>query len=244
MVLASASEIFSRAGPAVANLTVKMRKVLLGFALLAASAAHAENWSVGAGAGPFIFGHLVERTVTLHNEGGSATIKSVLSAETRAGAAADLEYDFSKVLGARLEVSWTDAPLRIKSTSGDQGTSIDAGHVNVTTIVLPLVFRLNPNGSFRFDIFGGPAYALYNINRDTTPGSSLPFFEGTRGQWGGAGAVGVEWWWSKRFALDWQAEYIVTSSPFHIEDFGSSAQGIHIPKPRNGHTTIGIRYRF
>lgn len=221
-----------------------MRTLFVGFALLAASTAYADHWSFGAGAGPFIFGHFVERTLTIANETGSATTKSVLSAETRVGATGNVEYDFSKVLAARLEVSWTDSPLRIKSTSGDTGTSIDAGHVNVTTIVLPLVFRLNPNGSFHFDILGGPAYSLYNVHRDTTPAASLPFFEGTRGQWGGAGAVGVEWWWSKRFAAEWQAEYVVTSSPFHIEDFGTSAKGIHIPKPRNGHTTIGIRYRF
>ena len=67
--------------------------------------------------------------------------------------------------------------------------------------MLPLVFRLNPNGSLHFDILGGPAYSLYNVRRGPTPSASLPFF-------------------------------------------GSSAQGIHIPKPRNGHTTIGIRYRF
>ena len=235
---------FFRAGAAVANLTAKMRKALVVFALLAASAAHAEDWSIGAGAGPFIFGHFVERTVTIHNEGGSATIKSVLSAETRVGLTANVEYDFNKRLAVRLEASWIESPLRIKSSSGDQGTSIDAGHMNATTFVVPFVFRINPNGAFRFDIIGGPAYALYNVKRDTTPATSLPFFEGTRGQWGGAGAVGVEWWWSKRFAAEWQAEYIVTSSPFREDDFGSSAQGIHIPKPRNGHTTIGIRYRF
>jgi outer membrane protein with beta-barrel domain len=221
-----------------------MRTALVGFALLAASAAHAENWSLGAGVGPFIFGHFVERTISLSNGTGSATTKSVLSAETRAGLSGNIEYDFNKRLAARLEVSWIESPLRIKSTSGDQGTSIDAGHMNMTTFVVPLVFRINPNGALRFDILGGPAYALYNVQRDTTPSSPLPFFEGTRGQWGGAGAVGVEWWWSRRFAVEWQAEYIVTSSPFRIEDFGSSAKGIHIPKPRNGHTTIGIRYRF
>ena len=97
-----------------------MRNALVGLALLAASAAHAESWSIGAGAGPFIFGHFVERTNTLSNGTGSATTKSVLSAETRAGASGNIEVDINKVFAARLEVSWTDSPLRIKSTSGSR----------------------------------------------------------------------------------------------------------------------------
>jgi len=144
----------------------------------------------------------------------------------------------------RLEATWVRSPLRIKSKSGDQGTSIDAGRMNLTTFVVPVVFRINPNGALRFAVMGGPAYAFYNIHRQASSGASLPFFAGTRGQWGGAGAVGVEWWWRRSFAVEWQAEEIVTSSPFRAADFGAAAQGIHIPKPQNGHTTIGIRYRF
>ncbi len=29
-----------------------------------------------------------------------------------------------------------------------------------------------------------------------------------------------------------------------IEDIARSGKGVHVPKPQNGHTTIGIRYRF
>jgi outer membrane protein with beta-barrel domain len=221
-----------------------MRKALLLASVFAAASAHAQSWSVGAGAGPFIFGRFVERSVTLHNETGSATTQTRLSAETRAGVEADVERDLGSRFALRLEATWVQSPLRIKSKSGDQGTSIDAGHMNTTALVLPLVIRINPNGAFRFHVMGGPAYAFYNVHRRAAGGGSLSFFEGTRAQWGGAGAVGAEWWWNRQLAVEWQAEAIVTSSPFRADDFGVAAQGIHIPKPRNGHTTIGIRYRF
>lgn len=221
-----------------------MRKALLTLAVLAASSAHAESWSIGGGVGPFVFGRFVERTVTLNNGTSSATTTTRLSAETRAGAGANIEAPLNRRFAVRLEATWVRSPLRIKSKSGDQGTSIDAGRLNLTTFVVPVVFRINPNGSFRFDVMGGPAYAFYDIHRQTSSGASLSFFEGTRAQWGGAGAVGVEWWWRQSFAVEWQAEEIVTSSPFRAADFGAAAQGIHIPKPRNGHTMIGIRYRF
>ena len=221
-----------------------MQKTLLALAVLAAASAHAQSWSIGGGVGPFVFGRFVERSFTLNNGTSSATTTTRLSAETRAGVEANIEAALNRRFAVRLEGTWVRSPLRIKSKSGDQGTSFDAGRMNLTTLVLPLVFRINPNGSFRFDVMGGPAYALYNIHRQTSSGASLPFFEGTRGRPGGAGAVGVEWWWRQSFAVEWQAEEIVTSSPFRATDFGTAAQGIHIPKPRNGHTTIGIRYRF
>ena len=220
-----------------------MRTALFVFLLFAASSACAESWSIGVGAGPFIFGRFVERSVTLHNETGSATTQTRLSAETRAGIEGDIERDLSRRFSIRIEGTWVQSPLRIKSKSGDQGTSIDAGHLNLTTLVVPLVFRINPNGALRFHVMGGPAYAFYNIHRRAAAGTTLSFFEGTRAQWGGAGAVGVGWWWHN-FGVEWQAQEIVTSSPLRAGDFGVAAQGIHIPKPRNGHTTIGIRYRF
>ena len=220
-----------------------MRRILAVFAFVA-SAAHAESWSIGGGTGPFIFGHFVERSITLNNGSGSATTRTRLSAETRAGVEADLERDIGRRFAIRIEGTWVQAPLRIKSASGDQGTSIDAGHLNLTTIVVPLVFHINPNGALRFNVMGGPAYAFYNVHRRDAAGTTFSFFQGTREQWGGAGAVGVEWWWMRNFGVEWQAQAIVTSSPFRTADFGTAAQGIHIPKPRNGHTTIGIRYRF
>ena len=221
-----------------------MRKILLVLAIPVAVSARAENWSVGAEAGPFIFGHFVERSVTLNNGTSSATTRTVLSAETRVGIGGDIQHDFDRRFAIGLEGTWVHAPLRIKSSSGDQGTSFDAGTMNLTTLVVPFVIRINPNGAVRFHVAGGPAYAFYNLHRRAGSGTSLSFFEGTRGQWGGAGAVGAEWWWRRNFGLQWQAQYIITSSPFRADDFGAAAQGIHIPKPRNGHTAIGIRYRF
>jgi len=220
-----------------------MRKAALLFALIATPLC-AEDWSIGGGVGPFIFGHFVERSVRLGTETGGATNHTRLSAGTRAGVAADVERDLNRWLALRLEASWAGAPLRIKSASGDQGTNIDAGRLNLTTIVLPLVIRINPNGAFRFHVMGGPAYAFYNLHARAGSGATIPFFEGTREVWGGAGAVGAAWYLHRNFAVEWQAEYIVTSSPFRKEDFAPITQGISIPKPRNAHTTIGLRYRF
>jgi outer membrane protein with beta-barrel domain len=240
------AEIFSSAGVPVAILTAVVQKTLLVIALAAAASAplRAQSWSVGGGAGPFIFGRFVERTVTINTETGSATTHSRLSAETRAGGEADIERGLNRWLALRLEGTWTRSPLRIKSATGDQGVTIDAGRLNLTTLTLPLVIRFNPNSALRFHVLGGPAYAMYNVHRRAAGGETLPLFEGTRGRWGGAGAVGAEWWWTKDFAVEWQAQEILTSSPFRIDDFAPASQGIHIPKPRNGHTTIGIRYRF
>lgn len=222
-----------------------MRYARLSFALLAfvSTSGRAEIWSIGGGIGPFIFGHFVERTVSIRNETGTATTTSRLSAETRPGIAADVERDLTRRLAIRLEATWNRSPLRIKSRTGDQGATIESGHLNLTTFVLPLVVRINPNGALRFDVMGGPAYAFYTVHVRSS-GSALPLFAGTRARWGGAGAVGVAWWWRSNFGVEWQAQEIVTSSPFGVEDFAPVSQGIHIPKPRNGHTTVGIRYRF
>jgi hypothetical protein len=240
------SVIFASAGSIVANLTATVRKTLLAisFAIATSTAASAESWSVGAATGPFIFGTFAERTVTINTETGTATAKSRLSAATRAGAMGDVQLDFNDRWAARLEATWTQAPLRLKSSGGSQGVTIDAGHVNVTTFVAPLILHINPHGAFRFEIEGGPAYALYNVHRRAGAGISSPLFEGTRGRLGGAAGVGVAWWWTPRFAAEWRAQDIVTSSPFRETDIIPSGQGVHIPKPQNGHTTVGIRYRF
>jgi len=223
-----------------------MQKTFLALAVLAISwtTARGEAWSLGVATGPFIFGHFVERAVTINNETGSATTKSRLSAATRAGAAVDIERNLNDWLAVRLEGTWTRAPLRIKSKSGDQGVTIDAGNVSVTTFVVPLVVQFNRKGALRFQVMGGPAYALYDVHRRAGGGTTLALFDATRARWGGAGAVGVAWWWNSRFAVEWKAQEIITASPFRVSDIASSPQSIRIPKPRNAHTTIGIRYRF
>jgi hypothetical protein len=90
----------------------------------------------------------------------------------------------------------------------------------------------------------GPAYARYRIDHRTSGGATLPLFEGARGRWGGAVGVGAGWWWSERFGVEWQAEDIVTGSPFRVQDLAASSRGVRIPRPQNGYTTVGIRYRL
>src|SRR5207249_304625 len=147
---------------------------------------------------------------------------------TRAGAAINVERQLNEWLAVRLEGTWTRAPLRIKSKSGDQGVTIAAGRLNVTTLVVPLVVQLNRKGALRFQVMGGPAYALYDVHRRAGSGTTLALFEGTRSRWGGAGAVGAVWWWNSRFAVEWQAQEIITASPFRVADVASSPQGIRI----------------
>ena len=203
----------------------------------------AQNWSVGGGLGPFVFGRFAERTVVINTETGSAKTTSRLSAATRPGASADIERNLNERFAVRLEAAWVHAPLRLKSLGGGTGVTIDSGRMNLTTFVAPLILRLNPRGTFRFYLMAGPAYALYNVGRSTGAGT-LPLFQGTRGRLGGAAGGGVGGWWSNRFGVEWQIADIITSSPFRREDIAATSQGVHIPKPQNGHTTLGIRYRF
>src|SRR5207237_2869369 len=147
---------------------------------------------------------------------------------TRAGLAVDIERSLGDRFALRLEGTWTRAPLRIKAASGGQGVNIDAGKINVTALAAPLIFRINPRGAFRFELLGGPAYALYDVHRRAAGGVTAPLFQGTRGRMGGAGGVGAAWWWSDRFAVEWQAEDIVTGSPFRATDITPSGQGVHI----------------
>jgi len=211
--------------------------------LLATPAAHAQNWSVGIGTGPFVFGRFVERTSTVGTEQGTTTITSRLSAATRPGVDADLERDFGRWLGVRVGAAWTYAPLRIKSGSGSTGATIDAGHIGVTTFVVPLVVNLN-RGAFRFHVMGGPAYALYHGNARAGGGTSFPIFSGTRGRAGGMAGAGAAWWWSHRFGVEGEVSDTVTASPFRVEDIAATGKGVKILRPQNVHTTVGIRYRF
>jgi len=222
-----------------------MWKSLQALVMLSAlpSGLFAESWSLGAGTGPFIFGHFAERTTPIATETGSATITSHLSAATRAGATVDLEREVNDRWALRLEGDWTRAPMRVKS-GGGQGVTFDAGTVNLTTLVAPVVLRINPHGALRFHLMAGPAYAFYTVHNRGGGGQTFSLFNGTRGRWGGAAGGGVEWWWSRRFAVEWEAQDIVTGSPFRPDDIAPSPKGVHIPRPQNGHTTIGIRYRF
>lgn len=213
-----------------------MRKILPAAAvsLVLTTSALADGWSLGAGIGPFVFGNFAERTATIVTEDGQLTSTSRLSAATRPGATADLERSFSERVAMRLEASWTRAPLKIKSRGGS-GVAFDAGHAGIITVALPLVFTINPHGTFRFHLAAGPAYGLYEMDE---------LFNGTRGRWGGMAGGGVAWWLSDRFAIEGEANDLVTASPLRKSDFASGFGAVKIPKTHNVHTTAGIRYRF
>lgn len=214
----------------------------LALSLLAATSASAQNWSLGVGTGPFVFGKFVEKTSVIGTELGTTTSTSQLSAATRPGIDADLERDFGRWLGVRVGAAWTYAPLRIKG-SGGNGLTIDAGHIGVTTVSVPLVVNLN-RGSFRVHLMAGPAYAFYHGNARGGGGAGFPLFAGTRGRAGGMAGGGVAWWWSNRFGLEGEISDTVTASPFRLQDVTPSAKGVRIVRPENVHTTVGIRYRF
>ena len=203
----------------------------------------AQNWSASIGSGPFVFGHFAERKVTIGNEGGGSTTTSRLSAATRIGLSGDIERNFGRWLAVRLEVAGTRAPLSIKSSSSSSAITLDAGHISVTTLSLPLVVHLN-GGAFRFHALAGPAYGMYDMNRQNSSTAGVPLFEGTRGRWGAALGFGAAWWWSPRFGVEWQVEDIATESPLHVSDVAASSKGVKIMKTHNGHTSLGIRYRF
>lgn len=223
----------------------KSLAVLPVLSLFCAMPAAARNWSFGAGTGPFVFGDFVRRTLLTGNEGASGTQTTRLSAKTRVGLSADLERDLGgDRFAIRLEGTFTQAPIAIKGSTSN-GVALDAGKINVTTFQTPIVLRLNPRGAIRFHIMGGPAYAEYNIRRRTNASGTLPPFTGTRGRWGAALGGGVGWYWSKNFGVEGQITDITTTSPFKRTDFSTGGfSHIEIPRTRNVHTTVGIRYRF
>jgi hypothetical protein len=223
-----------------------MRKILLLAIFVSSSSlpgALAADWSLGAGTGPFVFGHFVERSTRIATDAGQSTIRTRLSAATRPGGAADVERSLNDRFAVRLDASWTRAPLKVKSDGGG-GISFDAGDANVTTFALPLVVRINRHGSFRFHLAAGPAYAFYTMKGRAGGGGTLPLFDGTRRRWGGMAGGGVAWWLSDRFAVEGKVSDTVTASPFRRSDFGATFGGVKIPETHNVHSTVGIRYRF
>ena len=204
----------------------------------------AQNWSVGVGSGPFVFGDFLERSVRIGNgEGDPAAVTLVLSASTRAGLAVDLERSFSDRWAVRLEGTFTNAPLRLEQEGvGGDGSDLDGGDLDVATFMLPVVFRINPRGALRFHVHAGPALAFYRGNAPDIAGAE-PVFEGTQEQWGIAYGGGAAWWLSERLAIEGNLTDIVTSSPFDREDFANATR-VDIPRPHNVHTTVGVRWLF
>jgi hypothetical protein len=219
-----------------------MKKILPLLALLAlvSTPLPAQDWSFGAATGPFVFGRFQERTLRVANEVGTSIDKTHLSAATRPGLSLDLERSLGNRFAVRFEGAFTEAPLAVRD-EGNGGPSLDAGKLDVATWTVPLVFRINPNGTFRFYLLAGPALANYRL-RNRTSGSAI--FSGTRSRFGGAAGGGLSWWLSNRFAVEGQLTDIYTASPLERTDFPATATGITIKKPHNVHTTIGLRWRF
>lgn len=165
-----------------------------------------------------------------------------LSAATRAGATFDIQRDFAPRWGVRLEGTFAHAPLSVKEKGTNDETPIDAGEMDVTTVMLPLVFRINPRGALRFHIMGGPAYAMYKVSGRANV-SGIALLDETRNRWGFAAGAGAAWWVSDHFAVEGNAVDISTSSPFEREDF-PDVPGFQIPRPHNVHTTLGVRWKF
>lgn len=212
-------------------------------ACLLALPAGAQQWSIGVGSGAFVFGDFVERRLRPASGAGSAgTVTMVLTAETSAGLAVDIERQFAPRWAVRLEGAFTSSNLAVGEQGDSDSVTIDAGEMDVITVAVPLVFRINPRGAFRFHIMGGPAYASYRIGGRSNVSGIVPIAE-TRSEWGIVGGGGVAWWVSDRFAIEGNITDIATSSPFDREDF-PDVPGFNIPKPHNVHTTVGARWRF
>lgn len=220
-----------------------MRNPLPAIAALAilSTPAVAQQWSVGVATGPFVFGDLAERTVRAAGGGPGNVSHLTLTAKIRPGIAADIERELNERFMVRLEGTFTSSPLAIES--GNAKVGIDAGKLDVSSWTVPLMIRLNPHGTFRFHVGGGPAYAIYHIRRRAGTGGGITPFRGTRSRFGGAAAAGVEWSLSERLAIEGEVQYIRTSSPFRESDF-VAPELMHIPQPQHTHTTAGVRWRF
>ena len=213
-------------------------------ALLLASALplSAQNWSVGVGSGAFVFGDFVERKILLISGQPQEDPQTLtLSAATRPGLSVDIERSLSDRWAIRLEGAFTNTSLAVED-SDDEGVHIDSGELDVTTFMLPIVFRINRGGALRFHLMGGPAHAIYRFSGPTNA-SGIAVADMTRSEWGAAAGLGAAWHISDRFAVEGAISDIVTTSPFERDDF-PDVPGFTIPKPHNVHTTLGVRWSF
>jgi hypothetical protein len=218
-----------------------MKKLTIALLLAAALPATAQNWSVGARTGAFVFGDLLERRVQpISGDTGADPTILTLTAETAPGVAFDLERRLADRWAVRFEGTFSRAPLALRDPSNDEG-DIRSGDLDVTTFTVPLVFRINTGGSFRFHLLGGPAYVLYVFKPDNAAGIPVP--DDSRAEWGVQVGGGVTWHVSERFGVEGSISDVATRSPIDRTDL-PDIPGFKIPRPHNIHTTVGIRYRF
>jgi hypothetical protein len=214
------------------------------FLLLLALPATAQEWSFGAGTGPFVFGDFMERRLRLGTgDGPSGEHTLTLSAATRPGLVVDFENSFAPRWAVRAEASFTRSPLTVRQSGEGEGVELSAGDMNVVTLMLPVVFRINPRGTFRFHLLGGPAAALYHLEARENAEGVKPAFEGAQVEWGVAFGGGVAWWLSDRFAIEGTLTDTITTSPIDEENLSNPSR-VDILKPHNAHGTVGVRWRF
>lgn len=219
-------------------------RLLFPIVLLVTLPLGAQDWSVSAGTGPFIYGDFARRTFRLATEDGSAEHTLVLSAATRAGLAVDLERSLGERWAIRAAGTFTRSPLTVKGEDDEDGVELDNADVDIGTTALPVVFRVNPRGALRFHLFAGPALTTYHISRKAPAVAGVPVFRGTRNEWGGVAGAGLDWNVSNRFAIEGQVEGIMSKPPFRREDLAGTGGRLEIPNTKHLHTTLGVRYRF
>lgn len=217
--------------------------------LVVSADAWASDWTIGAATGPFVFGHFAERSVTIGSGETRRRIRYALSAETRPGVKLGLQRDFNDRVSMRLEGSFVNAPLAIKTGSDSDRPASETGslqiaRMRVTSVALPLVVRINRRGALRPFLGGGPTFVMYETER-RSQSALLPLFAGKRSQAGLDLIVGIEWSISRSFSLEGDLRDSITRSPFRKEDLQTSpALSRGLPSVHNLHSTIGLRYRF
>jgi opacity protein-like surface antigen len=222
---------------------MKRLTLLLALVTLSASEVSAQNWSVSGGTGPFVFGDFANRTLRLATDDGTAEHTITLTAATRPGLVVGLERELGERWAIRAQGTFTRAPLEVE-VEDDDGVELESGDMDIATLALPVVFRINPRGTFRFIVFAGPAHAAYRLDEDASSAEGVPLFAGTRSTWGLIAGGGVAWHLSDRVAVEAMIDDTVTSSPFRRSDLSSNASGLEIPRTHNVHTSVGLRYRF
>jgi hypothetical protein len=179
------------------------------------------------------------------NETGPGSPETrILSAATRPGLSVDVERALAERWAIRLETAFTRSPLSVR-VADSEGTELESGELDVNTLMLPVVFRINPRGSLRFHVMGGPAVAVYTPRKRTTSSGLIVTapFEDARTEAGIAFGGGVSWAINDRFEVEGNLTDTITTSPFRKSDF-PDVPGIETPRPHNVHTTVGVRWRF
>jgi opacity protein-like surface antigen len=229
---------------------MKAAVLLLILTSLLARPIPAADWTFGLGGGAFFWGDFVERHATISNEFETIEQVTTLSAATRPGVALSLDRSLSERLAFRFEGKASRSPLAIKSGSSSsdpngESVSLRIGDMNVYTMALAAKWRFNRGGALRPYLFAGPAWAIYQVERNEESGA-IPIFEGSRGRLGLLGGAGLEWWLSRRMAVRGEVSDVYTESPIELEDFGAPVprERLEINRPHNIHTTLGLAWRF